>query len=89
MAGARILGDAGQLLGTTAADGSFTVPAGSGRVQIAAPHFEPTSVKLEGPSPVQVLLKHPLESVTVTAYRSPLASGESPASTRILTAQHS
>ena len=88
VAGAQILGDGGQLLGTTAADGSFTVPAGSGRVQITAPHFEPTSVKLEGPSPVHVLLEHPLESVTVTAYRSPLASGDSPASTRILTAQH-
>jgi outer membrane receptor protein involved in Fe transport len=88
VAGAQILGDAGQLLGTTAADGSFTVPAGSGRVQIVASHFEPTSVNLKGPSPVQVLLEHPLESVTVTAYRSPLASGDSPASTRILTAQH-
>jgi outer membrane receptor protein involved in Fe transport len=87
VAGAQILGRGGQLLGTTAADGSFTVPAGSGRVQIIAPHFEPTSANLEGPSPVHVLLEHPLESVTVTAYRSPLASGDSPASTRILTAQ--
>lgn len=87
VAGAQIIGSAGQLLGTTAANGSFTVPAGSGRVQILAPHFEPTSVNLEGPSPVQVLLEHPLESVTVTAYRSPLASGDSPASTRILNAQ--
>ena len=75
------------MLGTTAEDGSFTVPAGSGRVQILSDHFEPTTVNLEGPSPVHVLLEHPLESVTVTAYRSPLASGDSPASTRILTAQ--
>ena len=87
VAGAQIIGSGGQSLGTTAADGSFTVPAGSGRVQILAPHFEPTSVNLEGPSPVQVLLEHPLESVTVSAYRSPLASGDSPASTRILNAQ--
>jgi outer membrane receptor protein involved in Fe transport len=92
VAGAQIFeaggGSGGQLLGTTAADGSFTVPAGSGRVQVISPHFEPTSVNLDGPSPVHVLLEHPLESVTVTAYRSPLASGDSPASTRILTAQH-
>jgi outer membrane receptor protein involved in Fe transport len=88
VAGAQIIGAGGQLLGTTAADGSFTVPTGSGRVQIISAHFEPTSVNLEGPSPVHVLLEHPLESVTVTAYRSPLASGDSPASTRILTAQH-
>ncbi len=87
VAGAQIIGSEGQVLATTAADGSFTVPAGSGRVQITAPHFPPTSVDLEGPSPVHVLLEHPLESVTVTAYRSPLASGDSPASTRILNTQ--
>jgi outer membrane receptor protein involved in Fe transport len=85
VAGAQILGNGGELLATTAADGSFTVPAGSGRVQITAAHFEPTSVALTGPSPVHVLLEHPLESVTVTAYRSPLASGDSPSSTRLLT----
>jgi outer membrane receptor protein involved in Fe transport len=84
VAGAQIIGNAGQVLGTTAADGSFTVPAGTGRVQIVAAHFEPTSVDLQGPSPVQVLLEHPLESIVVTAYRSPIASGDSPASTRIL-----
>jgi outer membrane receptor protein involved in Fe transport len=88
VAGAQIIDGAGRRLGTTAADGTFTVPAGSGRVQIVAPHFEPTSVNLEGPSPVHVLLEHPLESVVVTAYRSPIASGDSPASTRILTAHH-
>jgi outer membrane cobalamin receptor len=87
VAGAQILGSAGQLLATTAADGTFTVPAGSGRVQIVTAHFAPTSVNLEGPSPVHVLLEHPLESVVVTAYRSPLASGDSPASTRLLNTQ--
>jgi outer membrane receptor protein involved in Fe transport len=87
VAGAQIVGSGGEVLATTATDGSFTVPAGSGRVQIISPHFEPESINLEGPSPVHVLLEHPLESVTVTAYRSPLASGDSPASTRILTAQ--
>jgi len=88
VAGAQISDTAGQLLATTAADGSFTVPAGTSHVQIIAPHFEPTSTNLEGPSPVHVLLEHPLESVVVTAYRSPLASGDSPASTRILTTRH-
>ena len=87
VAGAQIVGSGGQVLGTTADDGSFTVPAGSGRVQIVSVHFEPTTVNLDGPSPVHVLLEHPLESVTVTAYRAPLASGDSPASTRILTGQ--
>ena len=87
VAGAQILGSGGELLATTATDGSFSVPAGSGRVQITAAHFEPTSVEMTGPSPVHVLLEHPLESVTVTAYRSPLASGDSPSSTRLLTTQ--
>ncbi len=87
MAGAQIV-VGGQVLATTAADGSFTVPAGTSQVQILAPHFESTTVTLEGPSPVHVLLEHPLESVVVTAYRSPIASGDSPASTRTLTAQH-
>jgi outer membrane receptor protein involved in Fe transport len=88
VAAAQILGDAGQILSTTAADGSFTVPTGTSRVQIVASHFEPTSVTLEGPPPFHVLLEHPLESVVVSAYRSPIASGDSPASTRILTRQH-
>jgi len=88
VAGAQIIGSGGQVLATTAADGSFTVPAGSGRAQITAAHFEPTSVSLDGPSPVHVLLEHPMERVVVTAYRSPLASGDSPASTRTLSTEH-
>ena len=85
---AQILDPDGKLLATSAADGTFTVPASTGRVQIVAAHFEPCSLSLTGPSPVHVLLEHPLESVVVTAYRSPLASGDSPASTRILTQEH-
>jgi outer membrane receptor protein involved in Fe transport len=86
--GAQIVGSDGEVLATTGADGGFTVSYGTGPVQIVAAHFEPTAVSLEGPSPVHVLLEHPLESVTVTAYRSPIASGDSPASTRILTTGH-
>ena len=39
VAGAQIIGTGERLLGTTAADGSFTVPAGSGRVQIVSAHL--------------------------------------------------
>jgi outer membrane receptor protein involved in Fe transport len=88
VAGAQLVDSAGQVLATTGADGSFTVPAGTTHAQVVAAHFEPTSVDLEGPSPIHILLAHPLESVTVTAYRSPIASGDSPASTRILSEQH-
>lgn len=84
---AQIIGSDGHVLSTTDADGSFTVPAGTERVQVLAPHFDPVSAKVEGPGPVHLLLEHPMESVTVTAYRSPLASGDSPASTRILNTQ--
>src|SRR6202000_1633604 len=87
VAGAQIVADGGQGLATTATDGSFTVPADSGHAQIISSHFEPQSIDLEGSSPVHILLEHTLESVTVTAYRSPLASGDSPASTRILNTQ--
>ncbi len=86
--GAEIRDSSGNLLATSASDGSFTVPATAGEVQITATHYEPTAVTLQGPSPVHVLMEHPLESVLVTAYRSPLASGDSPASTRMLSAQH-
>ncbi len=87
VAGAEILAPGGQLLATSAADGTFTVPAGTGGVQITAPRFEPTFVMMQGPEPVHVLLAHPMEMVEVTAYRSPLATADSPASTRVLSAQ--
>jgi outer membrane receptor protein involved in Fe transport len=87
VAGAQVTGDAGIVLATTAADGSFKVPAGTTTIQIVASHFEPASVDMQGPPPIRVVLEQPLETVTVSAYRSPLASADSPASTRILTTQ--
>ena len=88
VAGAQVSDTSGNVLSTSAADGSFTVPVGSHEVQITATHFEPTTVSLEGTPPFHVLLEHPMESITVTAYRSPIASADSPASIRILTSQH-
>ena len=88
VSGAQLTDASGQVLATTASDGSFTVPSGTHQVQIVAAHFEPTTATLEGAPPFHVLLEHPLESVTVTAYRSPIASADSPASTRNLTTQH-
>jgi outer membrane receptor protein involved in Fe transport len=88
VANAQIIAADGKLLTTTDSDGAFTVPSGTGRVQVVAPHFQPASANIEGPGPIHVLMEHPLESVTVNAYRSPLGTEDSPASTRILTAQH-
>jgi outer membrane receptor protein involved in Fe transport len=85
--GAQILDNAGKVLATSAADGSFTMPAETGTVNVVAPHFAPSTFPLEGTSPVRIILNRPLENVVVTAYRSPLASADSPASTVTLTQQ--
>ena len=84
VAGAQIISSAGDLLATTAADGNFMVPAGSGMVTVEASHFAPATVTIEHETPLRVLLQHPLETISVTAYLSPLASMDSPASTRIV-----
>lgn len=88
VAGAQILDSRGQLLATTGADGRFAVPVQSGAVEVAAPHFAPVEITIAGVGPLRVLLQRPLENVVVTAYRSPLASADSPASTRILNLEH-
>ena len=87
IAGAQITSGSGDLLATTDADGRFTLSAGAGRVAIQASHFAPASVSIEGQATLRIQLEHPFEDVTVTAYRSPLSSLDSPASTRIMTAQ--
>lgn len=87
IADAQITSGAGDLLATTDADGKFTLPAGAGTVTIQASHFAPSSVIIAGQTTLRIQLEHPFENVTVTAYRSPLSSLDSPASTRIMTAQ--
>lgn len=85
--GAQILDSAGKVLATSAVDGSFTMPAETVTVNVVAEHFAPSTFPLEGTSPVRIVLNRPLENVVVTAYRSPLASADSPASTVTLTQQ--
>jgi outer membrane receptor protein involved in Fe transport len=87
IAGAQITSGSGDLLATTDADGKFTLPAGAGTVAIQASHFAPASVSIAGQATLRIQLEHPFEDVTVSAYRSPLSSLDSPASTRIMTAQ--
>ncbi len=84
---AQITSGSGDLLATTGPDGTFTLPAGAGTVAIQASHFAPASVTIAGQSTLRIQLDHPFENVTVTAYRSPLSSLDSPASTRVMTAQ--
>jgi outer membrane receptor protein involved in Fe transport len=87
IADAQIISGAGDLLATTDTDGKFTLPTGAGTVTIQASHFAPASVIIAGQATLRIQLEHPFENVTVTAYRSPLSSLDSPASTRIMTAQ--
>jgi outer membrane receptor protein involved in Fe transport len=87
IAGAQITSGSGDLLATTDADGRFTLSAGAGTVAIQASRFAPASVSIAGQATLRIQLEHPFEDVTVSAYRSPLSSLDSPASTRIMTAQ--
>jgi outer membrane receptor protein involved in Fe transport len=84
---AQILSGSGDLLATTGADGKFSIPADAGTVSIEATHFAPATMTIGRQAPLRIQLVHPFENVTVTAYRSPLSSLDSPASTRILDTQ--
>jgi outer membrane receptor protein involved in Fe transport len=85
--GAQITSGSGDLLATSSPDGTFTLPAGTGTVAIQASHFAPASVTVAGQMTLRIQLEQPFENVTVTAYRSPLSSLDSPASTRVMTAE--
>jgi outer membrane receptor protein involved in Fe transport len=94
VAGAEVRDGAGHLLATTSDAGEFAIPSGVSKVLVSDPHFVTVTVAITGPlydgkmpAPLNVVLDRPLETVTVTAYRSPLASMDSPASTRVLTTQ--
>jgi outer membrane receptor protein involved in Fe transport len=87
IAEAQILSGSGDLLATTGADGKFTIPADSGTVSVEASHFAPATMTVGRQAPLRIELAHPFESISVTAYRSPLSSLDSPASTRIVNTQ--
>ena len=74
----------GKQLTVTGADGSFEIPTGLSEIEVSNPHYVTTKVAISGPGPLTVVLERPLETVVVSAYRSPLASADSPASTRLL-----
>ena len=51
--GAQILDRDGKLLGSTAADGSFTVPGGAATLDVVASHFAPKTVSVVGAGPLR------------------------------------
>jgi outer membrane cobalamin receptor len=85
LAGATVKNAAGKLLGRSDADGKLTVAcAAPCAVHVAAPGFEEKIVQLSATTIIQLAPAANSEQVTVTAYRTPLGSLESPASTREL-----
>ncbi len=87
VAGASVLSVAGKLLATTAADGTFSVPENVTRVEVVAAHSVPVLADLNAETLARIVVERPLETVIVSAYRSPLPTEDSPASTRVLTQQ--
>lgn len=85
--GAEILDAAGNPLAITAVDGTFSVPKSVTQVEVVALHMAPVFADIVPNGPVRIVVQRPLATVIVSAYRSPLASEDSPASTRVMTAQ--
>ena len=77
----------GHRLAVSSSDGTFTLVHPPAQIEITAPHYVTSVVTVVVGRAMDVVLRQPLETVTVTAYRSPLGSSDSPVSTRVLSAQ--
>ena len=84
---ATIADMAGNQLAISASDGRFTLSRPPRQIEVTAPHYVTAVVTFNPAQPLSVVLRQPLETVVVTAYRSPLGSSDSPASTRVLDQQ--
>ena len=84
---ATITDMAGKSLAVSGADGSFTLSAPPQQVEVIAKHYVAEVVTLPPSGELRVTLRQPLETVTVTAYETPLGEEDSPASTRVLDRQ--
>jgi outer membrane receptor protein involved in Fe transport len=88
LAGASVLDSAGKLLGHTDASGTFAVACVAPcRVSVASPGFSAQSLQLIAATVIRLRPSANAEQVTVIAYRAPLGSLESPATTRLLSQQ--
>jgi len=87
IAGARITAKDGSVLAVTDRAGQFALPANTPTIEVTAPGFSPATVTVSGPLSPEITLQPVAEaqSVSVTAYLSPVALLDSPASTRTLT----
>jgi outer membrane receptor protein involved in Fe transport len=84
---ATITDMAGNQLAVSSSDGTFTLSPSPDQIEVTAPHYVTAVVTITSGKPANVVLRQPLETVTVTAYRSALGSSDSPASTRVLDTQ--
>ncbi len=84
VAAATISDLSGKTLATTGADGAFTLEQAPAQIEVTASHYLTAVVNVQPGQALSVVLERPLETVTVTAYRSPLGEQDSPASTRVL-----
>ena len=82
VAGATVTDLSGKSLAVTGADGGFALDHPPAQIEITAAHYLTAVVNVHADEPLRVTLSRPLETITVTAYRSPLGEEDSPASTR-------
>ena len=86
LAGAAVEDSQGKLLGRTGTDGKLTVACSAPcRLRVTALGFSERAIELTGDATIRLELAAATEKVTVTAYRTPLGSLESPVTTRLLT----
>lgn len=86
LAGALLTDASDKPLAHTDAQGRATFDcAAPCRVRIAAPDFAPQTLSLDSGATVRLAPAAEVQQVTVTAYRAPIGTLESPASTRLLT----
>jgi outer membrane receptor protein involved in Fe transport len=87
---AEIAGASNAILGVTADDGSFSFENESQSaitIKVSALAYEPLMVTISPGLHARVVLQRQLERIVVTAYRSPLDTLDSPASTRLVSRQ--
>ena len=87
IAGAAVSDMAGHTLAVSGRDGEFSLARPPERIEVAASHYVAVVVTIVPGQPLLVILRQPLETVTVTAYRSALGAEDSPASTRAMSRQ--
>ena len=86
ISGAAVMDAQGKLLGRTGADGKLTIAcAVPCRVRVTAEGFAEREFEVTADLTIRLEPAVAAEKVTVTAYRAPLGSLESPVATRLLT----